>query len=90
MAPGVDLIGRECMVMSNEMMVRFCRRCGGDRVVYDDVIANQRALRCGVCHRRVADGPLLAREERCLLLTSRELSSDTAGSEWEESILVLR
>lgn len=56
-------------------MKRFCRRCGDDRETYDDVIANQRALRCVDCHRRVADGQLVPREERALMLTSRELSN---------------
>lgn len=61
-------------------MVSFCRKCRRDRTTYDDVIANQRVERCKVCHWRVADGELLPREDRALLLTSRELSRDGAGA----------
>jgi hypothetical protein len=66
------------------MGVRFCRRCGTERSTYEDVIANQHAERCARCHLRVADGPLLEREERCLMLTPRELSRDEAAPFYEE------
>jgi hypothetical protein len=54
--------------------IRHCRRCGEERQVYADVIANQRALRCCRCHRRVEDGPLIERDVRCVLLSARELA----------------
>ena len=60
----------------------FCRKCGRCRPVYVDVIANQQALRCRVCHWRVADGPLIPRQDRALLLSRRELSGQM--SEWDE------
>lgn len=58
------------------MEMRYCRRCGVEMATYEDIITNQRAERCAGCHRRVVDGPMLSREERCVLLTSRELSAD--------------
>ena len=60
-------------------MIRHCRHCGRDRETYEDVISNQRAERCVVCHRRIVDGALIDREERCFLLTSKELCGQGRG-----------
>lgn len=56
------------------MCVVYCRRCGAARSTYEDVITNQRARRCAACHLRVVDGEVLGREDRCTLLTARELA----------------